>query len=352
MGLFGISLIVGGILGAFGGGLSLFSGWNRSKQEQAEISAQKEAERKMREAQIREQKAAAEREIALAQSHFKIEQDDAFKKAGDIWKQGERIDNRADLEETLTERAFNLAVKRDKLADDNALHTEQRGKQNFVQEQGQMKTALGLSGTRAGTNSAEALLSQDAQNFEQDLSLMQNQRKTERDISLLGAWASLRHGMLNIDESREAANTAFRDSAQLRSDYSDGGRATNLFNQKIDNRRADLQRNIDLQNLGGHFAQAALDRAYDRAKYTFLDGLTNFAGGFTSGFGTGTSIANFAQNWGSFGASSGMQASFAPHSVQSRGFASRSFGNAGVRYGDGFNMFDVRKIRNPMGLPF
>lgn len=345
-----ISLIVGGVVGLFGGGLNIFSGLNKAQEEQVEISAQKEAERKMREEQIREQKAAAEREINYARSVFKIEQDDAFKKAGDIWKQAERIDNKSDLEETLTERAFNLAVKRDKIADDNALHTEQRGKQNFVQKQGQMKTALGLSGTRAGTNSAEALLSQDAQNFEQDLLLMQNQRKTERDISLLGAWASLRQGMLNIDESREAANTAFRDSAQLRSDYSDGGRATNLFNQKIDNRRADLQGNIDLQNLGGHFKQAALNRAYDRAEYSFLDGLTDFAGGFTSGFGTGTSITNFAQNWGNFGGTGGA----APSTANYRAWAEREmfmpFGNSGVRFGDGF--YDIRKIRNPMGLPF
>ena len=356
MELFVASLIVGGVLGLFGGGLSVFSGAKKAQEEQEEIDAQKEAERKMREAQIREQKAAAERDIALAQSHFKIEQEDALKKAGDIWKQGERIDDRVDLEETLTGRAFNLAVKRDKIADDAALHAEQRGKQNFSQKQGQMKAALGLSGTRAGTNSSEALLEQNEQNFEQDVSLMQGQRKAERDISLMGAWSSLRKGMLGIDESRDAANTAFRDSAQLKSDYSDGGRAVNLFNQKISNRRADLQGNIDLQNLGGHFKQEALNRAYDRARYTFLDGLTNFAGGFSSGFNTGTSITNFAQNWGNLGGTGGASPSTANYGDWAKREAKRRmytpFGNSGIRYGDGLNNFDVRKIRNPMGSPF
>ena len=164
----------------------------------------------------------------------------------------------------------------------------------------------------------------------------------------MGAWSSLRKGMLGIDESREAANTAYRDSKQLTADYSEGGRAVNMFNQKINKRRADLQGNIDLQNLGGHFKQDAWNRAHKRAEYTFLDGLTDFAGGFNSGFNTGTSITNFAQNWGNFGAKGGLQGSFAPKTGQTAGL----FGNAGVRYGDGFNTFDARKIRNPMGLPF
>jgi len=352
MGLFAASLIIGGALGLFAGGLSAFSGSQRAQQEQSEIRSQQEAERRMREAQIREQRAAAERDIALARSHFKIEQQDALKKAGDIWKQAERIDDRSDIEETLTGRAFNLAVKRDTHADNAALHAEQRGKQNFSQKQGQMKAALGLSGTRAGTNSAEALLEQNAQNFEQDLSLMQNQRKTEREISLMGAWSSLRKGMLGIDESREAANTAYRDSKQLTADYSEGGRAVNLFNQKIDKRRADLQGNIDLQNLGGHFKQDAWNRAHKRAEYTFLDGLTDFAGGFNSGFNTGTSITNFAQNWGNFGAKGAASPSTAHYGAWAKREMYTPFGNAGVRYGDGFNTFDARKIRNPMGLPF
>lgn len=339
----GLMLGLGLAFGALGAGFGIFSGLNRSWEEQEEIAAQKEAEKRMREAQIQEQKAAAERDIAYAKSAFKIEQEDAIRKAGDIWHQGERLDDKSDLDETLTGRAFNLAVKKDKIADDNALRTEQRGRQNFAHAQGQMKAALGLSGTRAGTNSAEALLEQNAQNFDQDLSLMQNQRKAERETNLMSAWASLRSGMQRIDETRDAANMAFRDSKQLKADYSDGGRAVNLFNQKIDNRRADLQGNINLQNLGGYFKQQALSRAYDRAGYGFLDGLTDLFNGFSSGFNFGSGVANFANNWATpamtaaAGTTQGASSSFNAHRPYSEG----------LKFLPNSYLSNAQKVRNP-----
>ena len=261
----------------------------------------------MREAQIAEQRAAAEREINYAKSVFKIEQEDAFRKADDIWHQGERIDMRADLDETLTGRAFNLAIKQSNAQDESLLHQEQRGKQNFQNTQGAFKAALGTSGVRAGANSSEGLLSQNEENFNQDLALMKKQRETQKEIGLMSAFSNLKGGMFRIDEERDAANKAFRDSKQLRDDYSEGGRAVNLFNQKIANRRADLQGSINLQNLGGDFKQQAMQRAYDRAEYSFLDGLTDAFTGFSSGFNFGSNIAGFAKNWGggSFGSGAG-----------------------------------------------
>ena len=303
----GLLMGLGLAFGALGAGFSMFQGWNRSQQEQAEIRARQEEERRMREAQIAEQRAAAEREINYAKSVFKIEQEDAFRKADDIWHQGERIDMRADLDETLTGRAFNLAIKQSNAQDESLLHQEQRGKQNFQNTQGAFKAALGTSGVRAGANSSEGLLSQNEENVNQDLALMKKQRETQKEIGLMSAFSNLKGGMFRIDEERDAANKAFRDSKQLRDDYSEGGRAVNLFNQKIANRRADLQGSINLQNLGGYFKQKAMQRAYDRAKYSFFDGLTDAFTGFSSGFNFGSNIAGFAKNWGggSFGSGAG-----------------------------------------------
>lgn len=303
----GLMLGLGLAFGALGAGFSMFQGSQRAAEEQAEIRARQEEERRMREAQIAEQRAAAERDINYAKSVFKIEQEDAFRKADDIWHQGERIDMRADLDETLTGRAFNLAIKQSNAQDESLLHQEQRGKQNFQNTQGAFKAALGTSGVRAGANSSEGLLSQNEENFNQDLALMKKQRETQKEIGLMSAFSNLKGGMFRIDEERDAANKAFRDSKQLRDDYSEGGRAVNLFNQKIANRRADLQGSINLQNLGGEFKQQAMQRAYDRAEYSFLDGLTDAFTGFSSGFNFGSNIAGFAKNWGggSFGSGAG-----------------------------------------------
>ena len=292
--LFGLGLAFG-VLGA---GFSMFQGSQRAAEEQAEIRARQEEERRMREAQIAEQRAAAERDINYAKSVFKIEQEDAFRKADDIWHQGERIDMRADLDETLTGRAFNLAIKQSNAQDESLLHQEQRGKQNFQNTQGAFKAALGTSGVRAGANSSEGLLSQNEENFNQDLALMKSQRETQKEIGLMSAFSNLKGGMFRIDEERDAANKAFRDSKQLRDDYSEGGRAVNLFNQKIENRRADLEGSIYLQNLGGGFKQDAMDRAFKRARYTEIDMLADAFTGFSSGFGAVDRGLTFYEKWG------------------------------------------------------
>lgn len=321
--------------GLLGAGFSMFQGSQRAAQEQAEIRARQEEERRMREAQIAEQRARAEREINYAKSVFKIEQEDAFRKSDDIKHQGERIDMRADLDETLTGRAFNLAIKKNNAEDEKLLHQEQRGKQNFVNQQGTMQAALGMSGARGGANSAEQLLTQNEENFNQDLDLMRRQRELQKDITLMQAFSNLKGGMFRIDEERDQANKAFRDSKQLRDDYSDGGRAMNLFNQKIANRRADLEGNIDLQNLGGYFKQQALDRAHRRAAYTWTDGLADAFKGFNTGWSFGSGIANFNNNWGNFGGGGG-----------SGGSPFSGFGHGGQLMGR------ARRYKDPMGSMF
>ena len=221
------------LFGALGAGFSVTQGIFRAQEKQTEIWLQQGQELALREARIKEQKARAEREISYATSVFKKEQEDALRKADDIWHQGERIDMRADLNETLTGRAFNLAMQNNNLADENLLLQQQRGKQNFLNRQGAQQAALGMSGVRHGANSAEQLLKQNEENFAQDLDLMNRERETQKEINLMQAFTNLKRGMFGIDEERDAANKAFRDSKQLRDDYSEGGRVVNLFNQKI-----------------------------------------------------------------------------------------------------------------------
>jgi len=371
---------LGLLFGAFAAGASIFQGIQKSRQTQEEIDAEKERERVTREARIKEQRASTKRGIDYAVQAFKNEQEDAFRKADDIWHQGERIDMRADLNETLTGRAFNLAMQKNNMEDESLLLQQQRGKQNFLNRQGAQQTALGMSGARHGANSAEQLLEQNEQNFTQDLDLMNRQRETQKDINLMQAFTNLKRGMFGIDEERDQANKAFRDSKQLRDDYTGeilsedindakeainkeyenkknaaakelapngaftpdtmlkmqeisdqleaekkqkikeleekhaqkgnaGGRVVRLFNKKLSNAYADLNGNIDLQNLDGGFKQAALDRARERADYTVMDGLTNAFQGFSSGWGMGSGVSNFMKNWGNSGNGGGGGAS-------------------------------------------
>ena len=363
---------LGLLFGAFAAGASIFQGIRKSKEVQAEIDAEKERERVTRAARIKEQTESVNRGIDYATQAFENEREDAFRKADDIWHQGERIDMRADLDETLTGRAFNLAMQKNNLADESLLLQQQRGKQNFLNRQGAQQTALGMSGARHGANSAEQLLTQNEENFHQDLDLMNRERESQKDINLMQAFTNLKSGMFRIDEERDAANTAFRDSKQLRDDYTGeilsenindekeainkeyedkknaaakelapdgvfgpsamlkmreitdrleeekkqkikeleekhaqksnaGGRVVKLFNKKLSNAYADLNGNIDLQNLDGGFKQAALDRASERARYTVIDGLTNGIQGFASGWGMGSNISDFWKNWGNGG---------------------------------------------------
>ena len=355
---------LGLLFGLFAAGASIFQGIQRSREAQAEIDAQKEAERISREARIKEQRESTNRGIDYAVQAFKNEQEDAFRKADDIWHQGERIDMRADLDETLTGRAFNLAMQKNNMEDESLLLQQQRGKQNFLNRQGAQQTALGMSGARHGANSAEQLLEQNEENFTQDLDLMNRQRETQKDINLMQAFTGLKRGMFGIDEERDQANKAFRDSKQLRDDYTGeivnedisdkkeleekyaqkgkaGGRVVNLFNKKIYNARADLNGNIDLQNLDGGLKQAALNRARERADYTVMDGLTNAFQGFSSGWGMGSGVNNFLKNWGNAGGgTSGV--GFGDSAINGINGGRRAFGNFGTNPTNGIN--DVGKL--------
>lgn len=295
-----MEFLLGGIFGFLGLGLNIISGWTKEAYEHDKAYAEYRADLEMREAQIKAAKEKAERDIAYAKSQFKIEQEEAFRKASDIYNQGERINMQADVDESLTGRAFNLAMKQSALDDEALLNQEQQGKKNFLNSQGALKNSLALSGTRAGSNSAENLLQQNEDEFNQDLNVMHEQQESRREISIMQAVNNLKSGMFRIDEMRDTANQAFRDSNQLKQDYSEGGRIVNLFNQQIENRRADLQSNIDLQNL----QQKHNNEAY--AKYSnawhsssIVNTLTYAFDGLNQGFTAGANFGNFLSKWSS-----------------------------------------------------
>lgn len=404
------------LIGALAAGFGIFQGIQRSRQAQKEIDARKKEERVSREARIKEQRESTKRGVDYSVQAFENEREDAFRKADDIWHQGERIDMRADLDETLTGRAFNLAIQKNNLEDESLLLQQQRGKQNFLNRQGSQQTALGMSGARHGANSAEQLLEQNEQNFTQDLDLMNRQKESQKDIHLMQAFTGLKSGMFRIDEDRDAANKAFRDSQQLRDDYTGnilgedisvqkeainkeyeakidaiakelapdgvfvpdtmlemqnrkeqleaekkqkikeleekhaqkgkaGGRVVNLFNKKISNAYADLNGNIDLQNLDGGLKQAAFDRAREREDYTVIDGLTNAFQGFSSGWNMGSTINNFMQNWGNGGGGGATQ-----DAVVEAGKA----GGINNLFSDftRSNALSVRRYKDPFGFMF
>ncbi len=326
--------VLGSVFALWGAGLSVWSGINEAEQRQMEIEARQREEKRMREARIKELRAKAERDIDEAKGQFKIETENAFRKADDIWHQGERIDMRSDLEETLTGRAFNLAIKKDNAQETGALMSEQRGKQKIQQQIGTMQAQAGMSGTRHGTNTQENRIEQAQTEFNQDLQLMKERRQTERDINLMSALSSLKGGMFGIGEKRDAANMAFRDSQMLRDDYSEGGRIVNMFNKRIDNRREDLEGNVNLMNIGGEIQQAVMQRAHDRAAYTPIDGFTDFFRGAHAGWNLGTNIASFASKWGGSSGTTG------------QGFSNTATASMGSRSIIGSN------YRNPFGSPF
>jgi len=400
------------IFGVLGAGFGVFQGLHRSWDEQEDIAAKREYERQTREMRIKNQQAHTNREIGYSIDAFEKEREDAFRKADDIWHQGERIDMRSDLDETLTGRAFNLAMQKNNLENESLLLQQQRGRQEFVNRQGAQVAALGTSGARAGANSAEQLLTQNEANFNQDLDLMSRQRETQKEINLMQAVSSLKSGMFRIDEQRDQANMAFRDSTQLRDDYTGeivdkdfgleieavhkdyeakkdlarslvfyslqpkevedllkqfdteeqqkieeiktahaqksntGGRVVKLFNKKLYNARADLADNIDLQNLDGGFKQAALQRAYDRAQYTVIDGITDAFKGLDFGMKAAGKVADFANNWGDGGSAGNTMAMNTGRAAGGKSAFSLGFGNEDALYGR------VKRYKDPFGFMF
>lgn len=282
--------------GLLGGGAGLLGGWQDSQDAEAEAIAQAEAEAEMRAAKIKAQREEAERDVLFAQGQFDIQTEDALRQAAKMEAQGGLVDAKTDLQESLIGQAYNSTMKQLGMSQEQLAAQEQGAKRSFAQSKSAAVSSLGSSGTRAGS-SVENVIAQDEVSFSQDLDRSHSQNKLGQDIALAQAYAGLQENSFNVGAARINANETFADAAQLESDYSAGGRATSLFNQQITNRRADLESSIDLQNLGGKFAQEAYGRQMDRAQFTWADAFTSIFSGGSVGLSFGNQTADFFKKW-------------------------------------------------------
>lgn len=290
---FTIGLIVAGI----GGVAGLIGGWQDANEAEAEARAQARAEEELRKARIKAQQEQAEREIALANDQFDIETQNAIEQASDMELQARLTDQKTTQQESLIGQAYNQTMQQLGMNSEQLAAQEQSARLSFAQNQGAAAAAMGASGTRSGS-SAERVLSQNQTAFQQDIDRANAQNQQGQEIALAQAYAGLQDNLFNVGIARINANETFSDAGQLRSDYAEGGRAYDLFQTQIANRRADLESSIDLQNLAGDFAQDAYDRQIERSQFGFLDAFTTILGGASSGMQLGFQAANYYNDWG------------------------------------------------------
>ena len=289
---FTIGLIIAGV----GGIAGLIGGWHASEDAKKEAEAQKEAERALREAQIKAQQEQAEREIGLANDQFSIETQKAIEQAGRMDAHAGLMDSQTSLQESLIGQAYNQTMQQLGMNTDQLAAQEQHAKMSFTQNTGEKLASMGASGTRSGS-SAEMVLDQNKNAFQQDIDRANTQAKEGQEIALAQAYGGLQENRMNVGAARINANETISDAFQLRSDYSVGGRATNLFNTQISNRRADLGSSINLQNLAGGFAQDAYNRQIERAQFGFLDAFTSIFGGASTGMQVGAQAGSYYNDW-------------------------------------------------------
>lgn len=289
---FTIGLIFAGV----GGIAGLIGGWQDSEDAKKEAEAQKEAERALREEEIKEKQEQAEREIGLANDQFSIETQNAIEQAGRMDAHAGLMDSQTSLQESLIGQAYNQTMQQLGMNTDQLAAQEQHAKMSFTQNTGEKLASMGASGTRSGS-SAEMVLDQNKNAFQQDIDRANTQAKEGQEIALAQAYGGLQENRMNVGAARINANETISDAFQLRSDYSVGGRATNLFNTQISNRRADLGSSIYLQNLAGGFAQDAYDRQIERAQFGFLDAFTSIFGGASTGMRVGAQAGSYYKDW-------------------------------------------------------
>lgn len=286
-----------GLVVAIGGGVAgLIGGYQDAQAAEEEARAQAEAEEALRRARIKAMQEQAEREIALAETQFDIETQNAIEQAADMELQARLTDQKTTQQESLLGQAYNKTMEQLGMNAEQLNAQEQAAKVSFAQNRSAAVAAMGASGTRAGS-SAERVLDQNEASFQQSLDLSHSQAQKGQEIALAQAYAGLQDGLFNVGAARINANETFSDALQLRSDYAEGGRAYDLFQLNIANRRADLESSIDLTNLAGQYAQEAFDRQIDRAQFGFLDAFTSILGGASQGLQVGYQAANFYNDW-------------------------------------------------------
>ncbi len=259
-----VSLIIGGIglIGAlFGGGLSVWSNSQRSKEEQERIEEQKRL--------LQEQ---LERDLAIYDEKFHQAKTEALKNAA-------TADKNSDLNESLLARAYNNKMEEIGLQQEVSNFQKHNNIISYSEQKAAAESTLGASGVRSGSSAANAI-TQKTDLYERQLELTERSQESQSKWTLESAYAQLLGNMNALQGSRT-------DAHDLRTSYDPSGSQTRLYNMHRNNMIAGVQAQ-----------QQQLNRAKKNAEYTPLQGFTDFFTGGSAGFQFGVQVGDFAYKWG------------------------------------------------------
>ncbi len=289
------ALAIGGVVAIFSGVIKTFSSWGEG---------QKQAE------QLEKQKA---QDLAILDQEWEMAQKEAFEQADKLKLEADRLkedaiegDALTDITENIISQTFNAAI------DDISMQE----KQNAIQLQNEMigteaglanmEVASGASGVRAGSGTNSEIIAQQRD-------LAQRNREQEQIMldqafqnNLMRVGLGLQQDKINIRGNRLTANRTMENSEltakaseDLRASYSALGEGNTVFEM--------------LENGGDQYKlyqkkrqriESGYDTAIDDARnYDAFEYLSDFFGGASVGYKTGSSIYTDYYNAKSYHAS-------------------------------------------------
>lgn len=258
------TLIVGGVLALVGGAISIYSGWKKSKEQQAELQRQKQQEQER-----------TDRQLAIMDAEYDVAKKNANKNA-------DRADSDATLGEDTLSHAYTNAIR------DLSVTQEGYGLQNQQQQiasgmqTADAETMLAQSGIRSGSSGTDAIAQQEDMNA-RSMEYTQKAQNRQSEATLWNAYDTLDNGLDDLQNTRT-------DAKDLRDSYNPGGDQYNLY-----------QLNRDNVVQGGNATAANYDVGIKNAKYGVWDAVTDGFSGARTGYSVGTSVSSFATNWGAGG---------------------------------------------------
>lgn len=259
-----IGLVMGGISlisSLVGGGLSVWSNSQRSKEEQERIEEQK----RLLEEQLK-------RDLAIYDEKFRQAKTEALKNAA-------TSDKNSDLSESLLARAYNNKMEEIGLQQEVSNFQKHNSIISYNEQKAAAESALGASGVRSGSSAANAI-TQKSELYERQLELSEKSQEAQSKWTLESAYAQLLGNMNALQGART-------DAHDLRTSYDPNGSQTRLYN---------MQRNNMIERVRAQ--QKQLNRAKKNAEYTPLEGFTDFFTGGSAGFQFGQQVGEFAYKWG------------------------------------------------------
>ena len=200
-------LVIGGISlisSLVGGGLSVWSNSQRSKEEQERIEEQKRL--------LQEQ---LERDLAIYDEKFHQAKTEALKNAA-------TADKNSDLSESLLARAYNNKMEEIGLQQEVSNFQKHNSIISYSEQKATAESTLGASGVRSGSSAANAI-TQKTDLYERQLELTERSQESQSKWTLESAYAQLLGNMNALQGSRT-------DAHDLRTSYDKCVRLTLLYN--------------------------------------------------------------------------------------------------------------------------